>query len=78
MPRFYLHIRDGDRFLEDPDGSELPDLDAARAEAMASARELLADKIKAGEVVNGQRFEIVDEAGEVRATVPVKDAIRLP
>ena len=37
MPMFYLHIRDGDGLFEDPDGSDLPDLGAARAEAALAA-----------------------------------------
>jgi hypothetical protein len=41
MPRFFLHIQDGDRRIEDPDGSELPDLEAARAEAVSAARDFL-------------------------------------
>ena len=76
MTRFHLHIRDGDEFIEDPDGSDLPDLDAARAEAVQGAREILAQKVKAGEVVDGQRIEITDDAGTLLATVPFKDAIR--
>lgn len=77
MPLFYLHIRDGEALIADPDGSDLPDLDAARAEALAGAREILAGKLKLGEVLDGQRIEIADAAGEVLATVPFKDAIRL-
>ncbi len=77
MPRFYFHIRDGDTLIEDHDGSDLPDLEAARSEALAGARSILAEKVKAGEVINGRRFEIVDENGELRAVLPIKAAIRL-
>ena len=76
MPHFYLHIRDGDVLIEDPDGSDLPDLDAARAEALAGARDILASRLRAGEVVDGQRIEITDATGGVLAVVPLKDAIR--
>lgn len=76
MRRFYFHIRDGSGLIEDPDGSDLPDLDAARAEALASAREILANRLRSGEVLDGQSIEITDAAGEVLATVPLKDAIR--
>jgi hypothetical protein len=77
MPRFYFHIVDGTDFIEDPDGSELADLDAARAEALHSARHLLADKVRAGEVVDGARFEIRNSDGLLLATVMFRDAIRL-
>jgi nucleoid-associated protein YgaU len=78
MPRYFFHLREGDRVLPDHDGSELPNLEAARAEAIQSARELLAAKLKAGEVVDGQAFEIADESGEVVLTAPLSEALRLP
>lgn len=77
MPHYYLHIRDGDEQIEDPEGSDLPNLDAARAEALAGARTILAEKVKAGELINGQRFEITDEAGTVLAVLPLKSALKL-
>jgi hypothetical protein len=76
MPRFYFHIISGDTVIEDPDGSELPDLDTAMAEALQSARHLLADKVRNGEIVDGQRFEIRDDRGNLLATLAFKDAIR--
>ena len=38
MPRFFLHIRDGNWLVEDLDGSDLPDLDAARLGGEAQRR----------------------------------------
>jgi hypothetical protein len=77
MPRYYLHIRDEGRLVEDPDGSDLPDLEAARAEALEGARNILAAKVKAGKLIDDQRFEITDETGSVLAVMPLKDALRL-
>lgn len=76
--RYYFHVRDGDRLLEDPDGSDLPNLDAAREEALAGARLLLSEKLQRGEVIDGQRFEITDASGEVLEIVPFKAVLRLP
>ena len=70
MPRFFLHIREAERLVEDPDGSDLPDLDAARAEAAAAAREIAAERLRAGKGLDARRFEIRDEAGRLLATVP--------
>lgn len=50
MPQFPLNIRDGDTLLRDPEGSEFPDLETARAEALAGARDVLGDEIKADQV----------------------------
>ena len=75
MPRFFFHIRDGDEFIEDPDGSVLRDLEAARAEAIAGARAVLAAKVLAGQVIDGQKFEITDESGNVLELMPFKSAL---
>jgi uncharacterized protein DUF6894 len=70
MPRFFLHLRDGGQLLEDPEGSELPGLDAARADALAAAREIAAERLKAGAPPIAGEFEIRDGAGRLLATVP--------
>lgn len=75
MPRFFFHVRDGDGLTEDPDGSELPDLAAALAEARAAARELVAERIRAGKGPDGRRFEVSDAAGRTLATVPFRAAL---
>ncbi|MBD0272246.1 MAG: hypothetical protein ICV73_09975 [Acetobacteraceae bacterium] len=76
MPRFHFHVRDSDSdsLLEDLEGAEFPDLEAARAETVAASREVLAERIKAGLPLSGLQFEIRDEAGELVATVPIRDA----
>ncbi len=77
MPLYFLNIRDGADLIEDPDGTNLPNVEAACREAIANARDILASKVRAGELVDGQIFEITDESGVVRATVPLRDALRL-
>ncbi|MBZ9676867.1 DUF6894 family protein [Mesorhizobium sp. ES1-1] len=42
MPRYHFHVDDG-TLLADNEGTELPDLQAARAEAVSAAGELLRD-----------------------------------
>jgi len=73
MPLYYLHIRNRDKLEVDPDGTELPDLDAAFAEALKVARELV------GEVDDLGRdavIEIADRSGETILAVPFSDAVR--
>jgi hypothetical protein len=77
MPRYFLNIRDGADVIEDLEGSILPDIEAACREAVVAARDILAEKLRAGEVMDGQVFEITDEAGIVRARLPLKEALRL-
>jgi hypothetical protein len=66
MPRFYFNIRDGYDVDEDEEGIELPDLEAARAEALATVEELREELADAGNI----ELEIVDETGRRLLTVP--------
>ncbi|WP_409515593.1 DUF6894 family protein [Agrobacterium sp.] len=77
MPRYFFHVRDCDGLSLDEEGVELASDDRARAEAMQAAREMLAEKILKGEVVDGARFEVIRIDGVVIATIPVRSALRL-
>ena len=73
MPRFFFHMRDEDWLVEDPEGSELPDLEAARAKAADVARDHIAARLGAGEALDFQWVEIWDDAGRMLETVPFTD-----
>lgn len=77
MPLYYLHIRDGSDLIEDLEGSHHPSLDEACEEAVRAARQIIADRVLTNAVIDGQVFEITDDAGMVRATVPLKSVLRL-
>ncbi len=66
MPRFFFNIRDGYDLDEDDEGIELPDIDAARAEALATVEELRDQLGDAGNI----ELEIADETGRRLLTVP--------
>jgi hypothetical protein len=73
MPLYYLHIRNGDKLEVDPDGTELPDLEAALTEALKVARELMDEVADLG---RNAVIEVADGSGETVLTVPFSDAIR--
>src|SRR5215204_4695718 len=75
MPRFYLDILNGSQVLEDPDGQELADLDAAMTEAAASAQYLVAHGILRNEDVSDRSFIIRDENEQTVATVPFRSTL---
>lgn len=75
MSRFYLHQQIENGVIEDPDGTELVDLAAARSEAILAARQLLAAAILGGVAPLGTAFRIADETGKVMLTVPFGDAL---
>lgn len=66
MPRFFFNIRDGYDVDEDDEGIDLPDFEAARAEALATVEELRDELADAGNI----ELEIVDETGRRLLTVP--------
>lgn len=73
VPRFFFNIRDGGQTFCDPEGTELATLDAARHEALMDARWILAEELRTGRVTLERQLEITDEAGQVLATVHVRD-----
>lgn len=66
MPLFFFNIRDGYELDEDEEGIELPDLEAARAEALAIVEELRDQLSDAANI----ELEIADESGQRLLTVP--------
>jgi hypothetical protein len=76
MPLYFFHLRDGDQLVPDDTGMNLQDIEEARAEAVRSARDILADQLRAGEALDGQIVEIADETGKVLDVVTFQDALR--
>jgi hypothetical protein len=66
MPRYYFNVRDGFEVDEDDEGVDLPDVEAARAEAIATVEEI---RDELGEV-SGIELEILDEEGRRLLSVP--------
>ncbi len=75
MTRYYFNIRCKDGLIEDTEGQEVRSLEEARAEAVASARELLAEAVLLGQKFDHRAFEISDEAGATIEVVPFSDAV---
>jgi hypothetical protein len=67
MPRFYFNVRDGRDLDEDDEGVELPDVEAARAEALATVEEL---RDELGRDAAGIELELTDDAGRRLLTIP--------
>lgn len=61
--------------MEDNEGMDFPDLEAAVQEAKESARELLAEAIKDGRKIDAKRLEIIDEERALLASVWLRDLI---
>jgi hypothetical protein len=77
MPRYYLHLRN-DLDVPDEEGVELPDLDAARAQAAANARFTLAQTaMDEGKINFAHRIDIEDDDRRILDTVWFRDVVVL-
>ena len=78
MARYYFHLRDGGELVTDDEGVDLPDLSAAKREAIQAARELLADAIRAGKTRVPEAYVIADEAGRALETIHLASILPEP
>jgi hypothetical protein len=78
MARFYINFRNGNEIAKDDEGQDLPGLEEARAAALVSAREILADNVKAGAKNPLQAVIITDETGQEIMTIPAKEVLPDP
>lgn len=75
MPRYFFHVREGNLLHRDEEGQQLPDAEAARAEAISSVREILSEKLLHGGALNHRTIEIADETGHVVDVVNSRDVL---
>jgi hypothetical protein len=71
-----MHLLYGREKLSDAEGIVLPNLSTARAYAEQAARDMLAEKVRHGEIINGESIEIADQDGVVLAIVPLISVMR--
>ena len=76
MPIYYFDLLKGDEIIEDDQGQDLADIEVAKLEGLASARELIADAAKKGILATSPVYLIRNAAGEILATIPFKDALK--
>ena len=75
MPTYFFHIRGGALDAKDGEGLVLPDLAAARAEALRGARSLIAADVLEGRLNLIDRIEVEDEDGRLVLTLPFVAAV---
>jgi hypothetical protein len=77
MPRYFLHIKEGPDVVIDPEGQNFADLPAAQVEAVEVARDLMAERLRAGRPMDLNSEVIVsDEHGDTLARVEFQAALR--
>lgn len=77
MPRYFLHIRSDGRLIEDLEGVDLNGEKEALDEATDAAREILAERVRKGEFIEDEHFEVHDQNGTKLFSLPFRDVLRL-
>ncbi|MDM9646570.1 hypothetical protein QTL96_14035 [Rhizobium sp. S163] len=80
MPIYYFHLVGKDRAgnetrVEDPEGTNCADLSGVREEAVANARELMANAIRQGRDISSRSIEVRDTDCHIVLTLPFHQAI---
>ena len=76
MPLYFLHVRDGDLLIRDLDGSLLNNLEAARDQAIESARELMVYSIEGeGRLGITRSVEICDAGSRILCVLPFRETV---
>lgn len=74
MTKYFFHVRDRLGVMKDNEGMELSTLEDARAEALRSAKHLIAESKKFGTFGLDRVIEVEDGDGQRVYTLPFKTA----
>jgi hypothetical protein len=77
VPRYYMHMSDGHRFVEDHEGRDLPDDETARQEAVKGARDVMASELRGGQLDLSSFIEVEDETRKLLFTVTFAEAVKI-
>jgi hypothetical protein len=77
VPRFYLHLANGEEFTEDEEGAVFATFEAAHAKAVEGLRDVLAGDLRRGELNRACFIEIEDEDHNLLVTVFFDEAVTL-
>lgn len=75
MPKYYFHVHDRLGVINDDEGMELADMDEVKAEAIQSAREMLAEGKKLGVLGLDRMIAVKDADGKTVLTLHFEDAV---
>jgi hypothetical protein len=70
MPHYFLNVRNATISVDDEEGENFRDLEAARARAVVSIRAILGDEVTRGKLDLRGRIEIADASGQIVSTLP--------
>lgn len=76
MARYYFHLCEGGKRIEDTEGMDLPCLEAARDFAVKNARMIISHEVNdRGAIALDDAIEIADQTGRTARTVTFREAV---
>jgi hypothetical protein len=76
MPLYFFHIKEGDEVLHDEEGSDYPDLQAARGEAIEGIRQIVGDAVMSGSPLGLDReMHVADDAGDTLLKLMFREVV---
>jgi hypothetical protein len=75
--RYHFNIHNGAGFVEDEEGRELADLEAARAEGLKGIRSIVGEEVLKGILDLDGRLEVCDRDGTLVLTIPFAEAVKV-
>lgn len=76
MPVFYFNVIVGGQAIADLEGTELPNLETARMNAIDDARYLMSTAVLEGRDISQRTIDICDENGTVLLTLGFSEAVK--
>ena len=77
MPLYRFDLYNSVGFVPDEEGRELPDVEAARGEAVKAARGIIADEVLQGRIDLNGRIEVLDGEGPPILTLSFAEAVAI-
>lgn len=77
MPHYRFNLYNSVGFVPDEEGRELPNVEAARGEALKAARGIIADEVLQGRIDLNGRIEVLDGEGPPILTLPFAEAVAI-
>jgi hypothetical protein len=76
ISQYFLHLKTADgALIEDPEGLELPSIEAAREEAVRGLRGILAETIQSGRDLDVRAVVVADSQGRELDLVPLQASL---
>jgi hypothetical protein len=77
MARYFLHLRDHVTELMDPEGIELPNLEAVKNAVLKNARDVMSGDLRSGLLDLRFRIDAENDDGAVVFTLPFMHAVNI-